>query len=323
MKFIRQLSLSGVMGILVVCLLSAAAVAASPSLASPQWHWARRPRPHWNAHLVGTKTRLVYERIGRRPLTLYLFEPKAASATPRPLVIYIHGGSLRFGSAMITSAKTPHNQLLVSVEQNLIRHGIDFASLNYRLAPLHPWPIPLHDVKHAVWYLHNHAQSLGINSQRMAVMGDSAGGELSTFVGLTMSRPSQHRPLVRGVVDLFGPTNRRTFAAQWTKRYGLTPNPVYGVYTSRRVRQESAVSYVHPHAPAFLIVQGTRDHVVPPGQSALLKKRLAQVHVPVHEILVHHAGHELVSVDGPIRPGIPQIARRIDQFLDQELLSSS
>lgn len=284
-------------------------------LRAPIWR-IRKPEV-WNKNLLGKRTRIVYAKIGHLKLTFFIFRPAARSAVLRPVVVYIHGGALKFGNAMINNFKTPHNQLMVSVERNLIQHGVDFVTVNYRLAPVYRWPDALIDVKHAVKYIDSHAVRLGINSSQMAVMGDSAGGELSSFVGLTMD-PRQ-RPVVRAVVDLFGPTNRRTFAAAWRRRHGLKPNPVYGVYTWKRARRESAISYVTPNAPPFLIVQGTRDHVVPPAQSKLLKDRLNAAGVPVREILVHHAGHELVAKAGPIHPGIPFIAGQIERFLYAQL----
>ncbi|MCY0898364.1 MAG: alpha/beta hydrolase [Firmicutes bacterium] len=302
-----------------VALATSTVYAAAPTaVALHPAHLLPIPKPPtWNEGLMGVRERLVYEMAGRQPLTLFLFHPAKPSILPRPVVVYIHGGALRFGSAMITNANTPHNRLLVAVERKLISQGYDFVSVNYQLAPLHPWPIPLEDVKHAVMYLLDNAHMLGINPDRMAVMGDSAGGELSSFVGLTMKEHGQ--PVVKAVVDLFGPTDRKTFAIQWRRHHGLKPNPVYGVYTWKRVKRESVVSYVHRKSPPFLIIQGTRDHIVPPQQSHLLKVKLKKAGDAVKEILVHHAGHELVPVGGPIHPGIPYLAEHIDQFLVRHL----
>ncbi len=269
----------------------------------------------WNTRLLGVRRQFVYERIDHRPVTLYLFRPQNAGDAPRPVAIYIHGGALRYGSARISNRNTPHNRLLVMVERRLIQEGIDFVSVNYRLAPLYPWPEPLNDAKRSVHYLATHAQTLHLNRERMGVMGDSAGGQLSAFVGLTMeTNQAPRRPMVRGVVDLFGPTDRHAFAIAWRRRHGLQPNPVFGVLTWKRVRRESAVSYVHPGAPPFLIIQGSEDRVVPPAQSSLLRRRLVQDHVPVEEILVRHAGHELIDRGGPIDPPLTVIANRISDF---------
>lgn len=277
---------------------------------------------HWNHELTGLRQRVVYARVGKRLMTFYLFSPARAAVSPRPVVIYVHGGALRYGSARITNGNTAHNRLLVRVERRLMSEGIDFISVNYRLAPLHPWPEPLQDVDTAVRFIAAHGERLGIDPERMAIMGDSAGGELSSFVGLTLQNGQSHRPMVQAVVDLFGPTDRECFARQWWRHHGLEPNPVYGIYTPSRIRRESAVSHVHPGAPPFLIIQGAEDTVVPPFQSALLRDRLAESGVPVQEVLVHHAGHELTQVQGvPIAPSLTTLADTINQFVVENLES--
>lgn len=273
----------------------------------------------WAPQLLGIRRQVVYERLGDRRLTFYLFQPNERTNVPRPVVIYIHGGALKFGTGIISCDNTPHNRLLVALEKRLIQENVDFISVNYRLAPVHPWPIPLNDVKHAVDFVVAHARTMHIRPDDMAVMGDSAGGELASFVGLTMMSGPAKRPVVRAVIDLFGPTDRETFAQQWRRRHGLRPNPVYGIYTPKRVQRESAISHVHRGAPPFLIVQGTRDRVVPPEQSRLLQERLQADGVGVQEILVHHAGHELVPENGPIRPSLATLARCMNQFLMNHL----
>lgn len=271
-------------------------------------------RPVWNRGLTGIRHKIIYQVVQGQRLTLFLFKKPSVSLGRRPVVVYIHGGGLRFGTAMITNAPTPHNRLLVRLEREVIKEHMDFVSLNYRLAPLYPWPEPLHDVKRAIKYLKAHSRYLGINPGRIDVMGDSAGGELATFVGLTMQNP-HGQPAVQGVVDLFGPVDREGFARRWRDRHGLTPNPVYGIYTPRRARRESAIVHVHPGAPPFLIVQGEKDRVVPPYQSLMLQERLSAVGVPVTQVMVKNAGHELIARGGAIDPPIPWIASRINRFL--------
>ncbi len=282
-------------------------------------------RPHyhvWNPNLLGVRQEIRYEQVPQGYETLYLFHPRGKATRPRPVLVYIHGGALIYGSAVIPPGTTPHDRLMVGVERQAIHNGWDFVSVNYRLAPEHRWPIPLLDVKHAIRYLQQHAGQLGINAKDMAVMGDSAGGELSTFVGLTMREGTPHlrqHNVVRAVVDLFGPVNREGFASTWRKRFGLKPNPIWGVYSKRNAARDSAINYVHKGAPPFLIVQGTQDKIVPPNQSRSLAKKLLHLGVPAHLIMVKHAGHELVPVHHNTDPNIPVIAHAIVKFLTQHL----
>lgn len=318
-------------GALVVWMMTGWLVLMPGTYAAPSDPWAGshrnynlpcREHLYWNRRLIGVRSKIGYEHIDGREETFYLFRPTVPSFAPRPVVVYIHGGALKAGSAMIDQRLTPHNRLMVAVERGLLRHGIDFVTVNYRLAPQYPWPSALVDAKAAVGYLQSHARSLHLNPRQMGVMGDSAGGELSSFVGLTMRLPHEgHGDAIRGVVDMFGPTDRRGFARQWHQRYGSIPNPVYGRYTRVHVRRESAVDYVKPGSPPFLIIQGTRDRIVPPEQSRELLDRLRWAGDSAQEILVHGAGHELVSRRKPISPTIPVLAGRVVKFFQRHLRS--
>lgn len=278
-----------------------------------------RSLTRWHKGLLGERERIIYQTIGHQRLTFYIFRPTASTARSRPVVIYFHGGALQYGSALITRRNTPHNQLLVAVERGVIRRGDDFVSVNYRLAPRYPWPHSLQDVKHAVRYIATHARGLHINRSDVTLMGDSAGGQLATFVGLTWPSPAPQSAVIRGVVDMFGPTDRRLYALRWRERYGLKPNPVFGTYTPESIKRDSAVSYVHSGAPPFLIIQGTEDRIVPASQSQLLMNRLRAANVPAREIVVHHAGHEFVAVGGPIDPSLSQLSEEILDFLQDEM----
>jgi acetyl esterase/lipase len=90
--------------------------------------------------------------------------------SPGAAVLWIHGGGLvagaaRQGHAWCSRIAQELNVLVVSVE--------------YRLAPEHPFPAGLDDCYHALRWLHENAGELGIDPGRIAVGGDSAGGGLA------------------------------------------------------------------------------------------------------------------------------------------------
>jgi acetyl esterase len=102
-----------------------------------------------------------------------LYAPK--SATPLPVLLYLHGGGFTVGSL------TTHDALC----RQLSRHGhCAVVSLDYRLAPEHRFPTAVHDAWDALNWLHTHGQTLGLDGQRLAVGGDSAGGTLSAVCAL-------------------------------------------------------------------------------------------------------------------------------------------
>src|SRR6266550_2480551 len=69
------------------------------------------------------------------------------------------------------------------------RHGIATISISYRLAPAHRFPAPLHDVRRALRYVRAHAGELGIDPDRIALMGLSAGAHLAMLAHLAAAVP--------------------------------------------------------------------------------------------------------------------------------------
>ena len=66
-------------------------------------------------------------------------------------------------------------------------HGYIIAGIQYRSSIETVFPGQLQDVKAAIRYLRAHAEVFGIDKERIAVMGDSAGGHLSCMAGLPMT----------------------------------------------------------------------------------------------------------------------------------------
>jgi acetyl esterase len=98
-----------------------------------------------------------------------VFRP--AGEGPLPLVAYVHGGGWVIGSI---DGFDPLCRALANASGALI------ASIGYRLAPEHPFPAGLDDVRAAVRWLAENARELGGDPERLAIAGDSAGGNLAT-----------------------------------------------------------------------------------------------------------------------------------------------
>jgi len=98
-----------------------------------------------------------------------------AGISPLPIVVYFHGGGFTVGSldgydATLRALANASGAIVVSVD--------------YRLAPEHRFPAGLEDCYAATLWLARHAASLGADSKRLAVGGDSAGGNLAAVVAL-------------------------------------------------------------------------------------------------------------------------------------------
>lgn len=283
----------------------------------------------WNPQIVGQRVKLVYERVPGYTGTLYLFRPahSHAGAALLPVVVYFHGGALERGSAVIGhNPRALHDWLMAHIEAAVIRSDCAFVSVNYRLAPKYKWPNQIVDAKTAIRFLRAHAVQYHLSPNQVAVMGDSAGGSLASLVGLSSATskfdggPWAHESSsVSAVVDMFGPVDRRFTQHTWMERHGARPNPVFGLLSASVVYRASAVSYVHRDAPPFLIVQGTRDTVVPPWLSIELYHRLRHQHDAAELLLVRHSEHEFIPSGGPIQPNMATLSKDITRFLVDKL----
>ncbi|MCV7298892.1 alpha/beta hydrolase [Mycobacterium barrassiae] len=107
------------------------------------------------------------------PIPARVYRPAADSDTPLPVVLFIHGGGWSVGD-------------LDTYDGIARRHvvGADaiVASIDYRLAPEHPYPAAVDDAWAATQWVAEHAAELGGDPDRLAVAGDSAGGNLAAVV---------------------------------------------------------------------------------------------------------------------------------------------
>ncbi len=130
-------------------------------------------------------------------IAVRLYVPAAAAAARRgPALVYFHGGGWVIGSL------DTHDNLCRALAN---RSGARVVSVDYRLAPEHPWPAAPEDCYAVVRHLAEHGAELGIDGSRLAVGGDSAGGNLAAVVALMARDRSgpvlRHQLLLYPVVD--------------------------------------------------------------------------------------------------------------------------
>lgn len=106
------------------------------------------------------------------PLDARLYAPSAARL---PVLLYLHGGGFTIGSI------ETHDSLC---RQLALRSGAAVLSLDYRLAPEHPFPAAVDDCWAAMRWLAEQGGALGLDGKRLAVGGDSAGGTLAAVCAL-------------------------------------------------------------------------------------------------------------------------------------------
>jgi acetyl esterase len=107
------------------------------------------------------------------PLPIRVYTPVAPAAGPLPALIYFHGGGWVFGDL------DTHDGIC-----RMLAHdsGCRVVAVAYRLAPEHQFPAAVEDSYAATVWIAQHAKDLGLDPERIAIGGDSAGGNLSAIV---------------------------------------------------------------------------------------------------------------------------------------------
>ncbi|GEN98658.1 hypothetical protein NSE01_04910 [Novosphingobium sediminis] len=108
------------------------------------------------------------------PLEVYWYDP-APGTSGRAALLHIHGGGMVIGSAR--SMQQAPSGMAAAL-------GIPVASVEYRLAPDHPFPAPQNDCYAALKWLAANADALGVDAARIGITGESAGGGLAAATAL-------------------------------------------------------------------------------------------------------------------------------------------
>ncbi len=119
--------------------------------------------------------RMVPGAAGDPDVPVRIYRPAQAATARVPGILMIHGGGFVIGSV-----EAEHAGAALSA----MGTGAVVVSVDYRLAPEHPFPAGLHDCYAALSYLHAEADALGVDPGRVALTGASAGGGLAAATAL-------------------------------------------------------------------------------------------------------------------------------------------
>ena len=213
---------------------------------------------------------------------LDLYFPSGDFRSNRPAVVFIHGGGFTGGDkAEYRSA---------SVSADLCRAGYVVVSCNYVLGPKSKegvWPQNIADCRNAVRWVRAHAKELGVNPDKIAVAGGSAGGYLALMVGLSDDKTgpggdptAKHSAKVSAVIDMYGVVS---FAKRGKGEVPGTSPAEQAAYLPE--------SQCDAQDPAVLILHGTADTTVDIAQSDDMAKALRSAKTPFEYIVVEGAPH--------------------------------
>ncbi|SDH45272.1 alpha/beta hydrolase [Agrococcus jejuensis] len=152
-----------------------------------------RPRPTAIADGVVATDRLVRARDGRG-IRVWVYEA-ATDGAPVPAVLHVHGGGYVMGDPVASHARCS------AIAAEL---GVRVVSVDYRLAPEHPFPAAIDDCVDVLAWMHASADAEGVDAARIAVVGDSAGGGLGACTaqaGFDLGLPVAFQALVYPMLD--------------------------------------------------------------------------------------------------------------------------
>ncbi len=214
---------------------------------------------------------------GGRRARLDIYRRKGADLTNAPVLVQVHGGGWTIGK------KEEQGLLLMN---RMAQRGWVCVAMNYRLAPKHPFPAQIIDVKKAIAWTREHIGAYGGDPAYLVVTGGSAGGHLAALAALTPGEP-EYQPGFEdadtsvagcvpfyGIYDMAGLSGERSALAM--RDYFLGPR-VFRKDPSRHLDdfvKASPLAHVSPDAPDFFVLHGGNDSLVDVQQARIFVQRL-------------------------------------------------
>jgi acetyl esterase/lipase len=221
----------------------------------------------------------VNYRIGGSRARLDIYRPKGVDLKNAPVLIQVHGGGWVIGD------KGQQGLLLMSA---MAKRGWICVSVNYRLAPKHPFPAQIIDVKRAIAWVKQNIAEYGGDPSYVVITGGSAGGHLSSLAAVTPNDP-QYQPdfedadtAVQACVPFYGVYDvggiigdsyskgiRDDFFAPsvFQKDPKTDPEPF---------QQASPIFHVNGDEPDFLVIHGANDSLVQVSQARAFVAKLRE-----------------------------------------------
>jgi alpha-L-fucosidase 2 len=224
---------------------------------------------------------IVYARPGGTDLLMDAALPE--SSLPTPAVIIVHGGGWVRGDK-----RTDVRPLF----KPLSDAGFAWFSISYRLATdVTQFGVAIDDVESAVRFVKAHAAEYNVDPNRIALVGESAGGQLAAMAALRGGEAAS----VKAVVAFYTPTdlvslirNSNLIPEQFRTRVIGTP---WERLIMAGLSQLSPVDNVRRDMPPFLLIHGTSDPLVPYKQSVDMCDRMRQAGATCDLYPIDGAGH--------------------------------
>lgn len=278
----------------------------------------------------------VYSRAGGRDRLANIHLPDTGDNGLRPAVIFLHGGAWRFGD----------RHLAPDLSRFFAQAGFVMVSIDYRLSDEALFPASVIDTKCAIRWLRHHADRFGVDPNRIALWGSSAGGHLASLAALsgagdfTSDEWADVGANVCAVSQGYGPTNflridahrdPNALPGRDPESAKLPPPGPSAPATSLeslylgaaigevpdKVDQADPARYADASACPFQILHGDCDAHVPFDQSRYLFEALTRAGAQAELIRVPGLGHGFLNRNDLDDPGPRALTRWTSHSPDQ------
>ena len=285
------------------------ALAAAPALASLAATTARAQAQ--NTGDLRVDSNIVFGKGGDIDLLLDVYHPPAGVTPKRMAIIHLFGGGFSGGNK--------NAGYIVNDVRALGRLGYTNISANYRLQAQGLWPAQIHDTKAAIRWVRANADKIGIDANRIAVAGYSAGGMLSLLAAGTNGKAEFEGNGGNGSVSSDVQAGIGVYPLASAQIAGsLFPTTLSAEERTRAIQAASPTTYIGKTFAPTIFIHGTADTTVPMSSSIDFFNKLHEAGVPTALTLIQGAAH---AFDNSALDAVEVMARSIDVFLDRLIVN--
>lgn len=229
--------------------------------------------------MPGLKQDIEFARAGDVSLTLDAYAPEATG--PFATCILVHGGGFTKGDK---------HSFIKPLFEPLSKAGFVWFTINYRLAPQHQWPACVEDVNSAIKWVKAHAADYKVDVNRIALIGESAGGYLVSAAGVTANDETR----VAAVVPFYAPHDlvmQVKLRGELGNLAGLIGMTELNDAAWTKLAMISPINQIRSGLPPFLQIHGDKDEKVPLTQSVNFEARMKAAGNKCETIVIPGGSH--------------------------------
>ena len=248
---------------------------------------------------------------------LDIYRPRGVDLTNAPVLVQVHGGGWTIGD------KSHQGLLLMN---RMAARGWVCVAMNYRLAPKHPFPAQIIDVKKAIAWTREHVAEYGGDPSYLVITGGSAGGHLASLAALT-PEVEEYQPGFEdadtsvsacvsfyGIYDMAGITGDK--AVHQMRDLYLGPR-IFRKKPRTNIGDfelASPITHVAPDSPDFFVIHGSSDSLVSVRPARAFVEKMREVSTGVVSYLELPGAQHAFEVFSSIRSA--QVIRAVERWLE-------